>query len=213
MNTRSANNKLEVIALNNVPSIKENDDIAKIIIDNSKEDNLEIQKNDIVVIAQKIISKSEGRLIDLQTVFASDQAKEIAKQASKDARLVELIIQESNEIIRIQNGVIIVEHNLGHILANAGIDQSNIENGDGHVLLLPKNPSKSADQIRRDLELSLGVKVGVIITDSMGRAWRLGTTGHAIGSSGVKTIIDLRGKSKDLFGLSLIHISEPTRPY
>ena len=96
MNTRSANNKLEVIALNNVPSIKENDDIAKIIIDNSKEDNLEIQKNDIVVIAQKIISKSEGRLIDLQTVFASDQAKEIAKQASKDARLVELIIQESN---------------------------------------------------------------------------------------------------------------------
>jgi|TARA_B100001750_G_scaffold97888_1_gene77490 coenzyme F420-0:L-glutamate ligase/coenzyme F420-1:gamma-L-glutamate ligase len=203
MNTRSANNKLEVIALNNVPSIKENDDIAKIIIDNSKEDNLEIQKNDIVVIAQKIISKSEGRLIDLQTVFASDQAKEIAKQASKDARLVELIIQESNEIIRIQNGVIIVEHNLGHILANAGIDQSNIENGDGHVLLLPKNPSKSADQIRRDLELSLGVKVGVIITDSMGRAWRLGTTGHAIGSSGVKTIIDLRGKSKDLFGREL----------
>ena len=203
MNTRSANNKLEVIALNNVPSIKENDDIAKIIIDNSKEDNLEIQKNDIVVIAQKIISKSEGPLIDLQTVFASDQAKEIAKQASKDARLVELIIQESNEIIRIQNGVIIVEHNLGHILANAGIDQSNIENGDGHVLLLPKNPSKSADQIRRDLELSLGVKVGVIITDSMGRAWRLGTTGHAIGSSGVKTIIDLRGKSKDLFGREL----------
>ena len=203
MNTRSANNKLEVIALNNVPSIKENDDIAKIIIDNSKEDNLEIQKNDIVVIAQKIISKSEGRLIDLQTVFASDQAKEIAKQASKDARLVELIIQESNEIIRIQNGVIIVEHNLGHILANAGIDQSNIENGDGHVLLLPKNPNKSADQIRRDLELSLGVKVGVIITDSMGRAWRLGTTGHAIGSSGVKAIIDLRGKSKDLFGREL----------
>ena len=203
MNTRSANNKLEVIALNNVPSIKENDDIAKIIIDNSREDNLEIQKNDIVVIAQKIISKSEGRLIDLQTVFPSDQAKEIAKQASKDARLVELIIQESNEIIRIQNGVIIVEHNLGHILANAGIDQSNIENGDGHVLLLPKNPSKSADQIRRDLELSLGVKVGVIITDSMGRAWRLGTTGHAIGSSGVKTIIDLRGKSKDLFGREL----------
>ena len=203
MNTRSANNKLEVIALNNVPSIKENDDIAKIIIDNSREDNLEIQKNDIVVIAQKIISKSEGRLIDLQTVFPSDQAKEIAKQASKDARLVELIIQESNEIIRIQNGVIIVEHNLGHILANAGIDQSNIENGDGHVLLLPKNPNKSADQIRRDLELSLGVKVGVIITDSMGRAWRLGTTGHAIGSSGVKTIIDLRGKSKDLFGREL----------
>ena len=78
----------------------------------------------------------------MQTVFPSDQAKEIAKQASKDARLVELIIQESNEIIRIQNGVIIVEHNLGHILANAGIDQSNIENGDGHVLLLPKNPNK-----------------------------------------------------------------------
>lgn len=203
MNSRSANNKLEVIALNNVPSIKEDDDIAKIILENSKEDNLGIQNNDIIVIAQKIISKSEGQLVDLETVVASEQAEEIAKETSKDARLVELIIQESNEIIRIQDGIIIVEHRLGHILANAGIDQSNIENGDGHVLLLPENPSKSADQIRRTIESSLAVEVGVIITDSMGRAWRLGTTGHAIGSSGVKTIIDLRGKKKDLFGREL----------
>ena len=96
-----------------------------------------------------------------------------------------------------------MEHRLGHVLANAGIDQSNIENGDGHVLLLPENPSKSADHIRRSIESSLDLEVGVIITDSMGRAWRLGTTGHAIGSSGVKTIIDLRGKSKDLFGREL----------
>ena len=203
MNSRSANNKLEVFALNNVPSIKEHDDIAKIILENSKEDNLAIQKNDIVVIAQKIISKSEGRLIDLETIVASEQAEKIAKQTSKDARLVELIIQESNEIIRIQDGIIIVEHRLGHVLANAGIDQSNIEKGDGHVLLLPENPSKSADHIRRSIESSLDLEVGVIITDSMGRAWRHGTTGHAIGSSGVKTIIDLRGKSKDLFGREL----------
>ena len=96
-----------------------------------------------------------------------------------------------------------MEHRLGHVLANAGIDQSNIEKGDGHVLLLPENPSKSADHIRRSIESSLDLEVGVIITDSMGRAWRHGTTGHAIGSSGVKTIIDLRGKSKDLFGREL----------
>ncbi len=203
MNLRSANNKLEVIALNNLPSIKEDDDIAKIILNHSRENNLDIQENDIFVIAQKIISKSEGRLIDLQRVETSRKAEEIAKEVSKDPRLVELIIQESNEIIRIQDGVIIVEHRLGHILANAGIDQSNIEDGEGHVLLLPENPNKSAEQIRRDLELSLGIRISVIISDSMGRAWRLGTTGHAIGSSGVKTIIDLRGKSKDLFGREL----------
>ena len=203
MNLRSANNKLEVIALNNLPSIKEDDDIAKIILNQSRENNLDIQENDIFVIAQKIISKSEGRLIDLQRVETSRKAEEIAKEVSKDPRLVELIIQESNEIIRIQDGVIIVEHRLGHILANAGIDQSNIEDGEGHVLLLPENPNKSAEQIRRDLELSLGIRISVIISDSMGRAWRLGTTGHAIGSSGVKTIIDLRGKSKDLFGREL----------
>ena len=109
MNSRSANNKLEVIALNNVPSIKEEDDIAKIILENSKEDNLGIRNNDIIVIAQKIISKSEGQLVDLETVVASEQAEEIAKETSKDARLVELIIQESNEIVRIQDGIIIVE--------------------------------------------------------------------------------------------------------
>lgn len=203
MNSRSGNSRLEVIALNNVPSINEHDDIAKITIQHCKDSGIEIEQNNIVIIAQKIISKSEGRFVNLKSVIASDKAKKIAQQTAKDPRLVELIIKESREIIRIQDGIIIVEHRLGHILANAGIDQSNTGKEEDQVLLLPKNPNESAAHIRRTIESTLGLKVGVIITDSMGRAWRLGTVGHAIGSSGVKTIIDLRGQSQDLFGRPL----------
>ena len=124
MNSRSANNKLEVFALNNVPSIKEHDDIAKIILENSKDDNLAIQKNDIVVIAQKIISKSEGRYAFLNEIKPSQEANELSKKTDKDPRLVQLILNESREVIRYRKGVIVVENNLGLIHANAGIDLS-----------------------------------------------------------------------------------------
>lgn len=129
----------------------------------------------------------------------------LAKQANKDPRLVELILQESNEILRVSDGVIIVEHRLGHVLANAGIDRSNIKsaNQEEMVLLLPINPDQSAEKIRNDIKKKIGVNVGVIITDSMGRAWRLGTIGHAIGSAGIKTIMDLRYKATDLFDREL----------
>ncbi len=134
MNSRSGNSRLEVIALNNVPSINENDDIAKITIQHCKDTGIEIEQNNIIIIAQKIISKSEGRFVNLKSVIVSDKAKKIAQQTAKDPRLVELIIKESREIIRIQDGIIIVEHRLGHILANAGIDQSNTGKEEDQVL-------------------------------------------------------------------------------
>ncbi len=141
----------------------------------------------------------------LSDVKSTQKAVRIAKQANKDPRLVELILQESNEILRVSDGVIIVEHRLGHVLANAGIDRSNIKsaNQEEMVLLLPINPDQSAEKIRNDIKKKIGVNVGVIITDSMGRAWRLGTIGHAIGSAGIKTIMDLRYKATDLFDREL----------
>ena len=205
MSFKLAISKLEVSALNHVPSIKENDDIAGIILKSMNKDSLELEDNDIVVIAQKIISKAEGCLVDLESITPSSESIKIAEKTDKDPRLVELIIQESKEIIRIEKGVIIVEHRLGHILANAGIDQSNIDHKPGKetVLLLPKNPNKSAKKIKKYIETQTGKTIGVIITDSMGRPWRIGTIGHAIGASGVKTIVDLRQQGTDLFGREL----------
>ena len=205
MSFKLAISKLEVSALNHVPSIKESDDIAEIILKSMLKDSIELEDNDIVVIAQKIISKAEGCLIDLKSIAPSSKSVQIAEKADKDPRLVELILQESKEIIKIEKGVIIVEHRLGHVLANAGIDQSNIDHKPGKetVLLLPKNPNKSAKKIKEHIENQTGKTIGVIITDSIGRAWRLGTIGHAIGASVVKTIVDLRQKGTDLFGREL----------
>ena len=205
MSFKLAISKLEVSALNHVPSIKESDDIAEIILKSMLKDSIELEDNDIVVIAQKIISKAEGCLIDLKSIAPSSKSVQIAEKADKDPRLVELILQESKEIIKIEKGVIIIEHRLGHVLANAGIDQSNIDHKPSTetVLLLPKNPNKSAKKIKEYIENQTGKTIGVIITDSIGRAWRLGTIGHAIGASGVKTIVDLRQKGTDLFGREL----------
>ena len=205
MSFKLAISKLEVSALNHVPSIKESDDIAEIILKSMLKDSIELEDNDIVVIAQKIISKAEGCLIDLESITPSSESIKIAEKTAKDPRLVELIIQESKEIIKIEKGLIIVEHRLGHVLANAGIDQSNIDHKPSKetVLLLPKNPNKSAKKIKEYIENQTGKTIGVIITDSIGRAWRLGTIGHAIGASGVKTIVDLRQKGTDLFGREL----------
>ena len=158
MSFKLAISKLEVSALNHVPLIKENDDIAEIILKSINKDALALENNDIVVIAQKIISKAEGCLVDLASITPSSESIKIAEKTDKDPRLVELIFQESNEIIRIEKGVIIVEHRLGHVLANAGIDQSNIDQKPGieTVLLLPKNPNQSAKKIKEYLENQTG---------------------------------------------------------
>lgn len=163
----------------------------------------EIPRNgDVVAVAQKVVSKAEGRIVRLATVEPSDRARDIARQADKDPRVVELILRESRGVIRVSRGVIITEHNTGVILANAGIDRSNLAGSDEAALLLPAEPDASACRLRERLESDFGVQLGVIVTDSIGRAWRLGTVGTAIGCAGVLALNDLRGQS-DLFGRQL----------
>lgn len=161
---------------------------------------------DIIVIAQKIVSKSEGRLVNLATIKPSQRAIELASITEKDPRIAELVLQESKEILRTRPRTVIVEHRLGFVCANAGIDHSNVK-GEGDdreewVLLLPEDPDASAHRIRQILEGLFRVRLGVMIIDSHGRAWRMGTTGVAIGLSGLPGLVDLRGHP-DLFGYVL----------
>jgi coenzyme F420-0:L-glutamate ligase/coenzyme F420-1:gamma-L-glutamate ligase len=166
---------------------------------------LTLQSGDILVLAQKIVSKAEDRFVNLAAISPSDEASNLAMQVEKDPRLIEILIRESKSILRYRPGTIIVEHRLGFVCANAGIDYSNVReevDGEEWVLLLPKNPDASADDIRSRLEELNQVNLGVLIIDSHGRAWRMGTAGVAIGLSGLPGLVDLRGEP-DLFGYSL----------
>lgn len=192
---------LTITPLKDIPLIRQGDDLADILVQALQHTNVQLQDNDILVLAQKIVSKSEGRTVDLGAVTPSQIAKELANSTKKDARVVELILQESNEILRTRPGAIIVEHKLGFVCANAGIDQSNVQ-GEGRVLLLPENPDRSAARIRQKIEAGTGSHIGVLIIDSHGRAWREGTVGIAIGISGLPGLVDLRGHP-DLFGFKL----------
>lgn len=186
-----------------LPVVKAGDDLAQLIFAALATAKMSLQADDIVVIAQKIVSLSEGRTVELEGVEVSHAAKELAAQTDKDPRIVELILRESAEIIRHKPGVIIARHRLGLIGANAGIDQSNIDHADGEcALLLPEDPDQSAKTLRAALMASSGSTVGVIISDSMSRPWRLGTIGTAIGSAGVTVLDDRRGES-DLYGREL----------
>jgi len=199
MNNLNAVSEITLTAIQNIPEINPGDEIASIINQCIEDQECSLKNNDVLVIAQKIISKSEDRFVDLKTVKPSEKALKISKEVDKDPRLVELILQESNHIVRTSKGILVVEHKLGHILANAGIDRSNVGRTD-HVLLLPKNPDESAQNIKNYFEHNSKIKIGVLITDSIGRAWRLGTIGHALGSSGIKTLIDMRGSEYDRDG-------------
>ncbi len=197
---------LVLTSLENIPLIRRDDNLADIVLKSLQDTGLELQDNDILVLAQKIVSKAEGRKVNLATVSPSPRAIELAQQTEKDPRVVELMLQESNEILRTRVGTIIVEHKLGFICANAGIDHSNVA-GDGDsaeewVLLLPEDPDRSCTSLRNEIESKTGKHIGVVIIDSHGRAWRNGTVGVAIGMSGVPGIIDKRG-DKDLFGYTL----------
>jgi len=189
-----------------IPLIKPDDNLSQILLDGLKASSIDLQEGDILVVTQKIVSKAEDRLVYLKNVKVSQKAVRIAKKIQKDPRLVELILRESASIIRTKPGTIIVEHKLGFVCANAGIDHSNVSGLYGEeedwVLLLPENPDKSAKKIRDDIFTMTGKKIGVIIVDSHGRAWRLGTVGVAIGLSGVPGLVDFRGK-KDIFGYTL----------
>lgn len=197
---------LVITPLLDIPLIKTGDDLVQIIWRGLRKNSIQLDDGDIIVLAQKIVSKAEDRWVNLALIKPSFQATELADKIEKDPRLVELVIQESNQVIRIRTGTIIVEHRLGFICANAGIDHSNVAgNGDRvgeWVLLLPKDPDASAQAIRLNLENLSGVKLGVMIIDSHGRAWREGVVGVAIGLSGLPGLVDMRGK-RDLFGYTL----------
>lgn len=191
--------------LTGLPIIKPGDDLADLIADVIKHAEMNLADGDILVIAQKIISKSEDRFVNLNDISPSERALELAQHVDKDARLIELVIEESKSILRFRSGTIIVEHRLGFVCANAGIDHSNVRkdnDSDEWVLLLPENPDRSADGIRRSLEKWSNKRIGVMVIDSHGRAWRLGTVGVAIGISGIPGIEDLRGDA-DMFGRTL----------
>jgi coenzyme F420-0:L-glutamate ligase / coenzyme F420-1:gamma-L-glutamate ligase len=188
------------------PLVQPGDSLARLILNSLQVGGISLLDGDILVVAQKIISKSEGRLVNLAQVSPSARALAVAGWVEKDPRLVELILQESREVLRTRPGAIIVEHRLGFVCANAGIDHSNVK-GEGSqdeewVLLLPEDPDRSAENLRRSLEGDAGVRLGILIIDSHGRAWRTGTTGVAIGLSGLPGLVDLRGQM-DLFGYQL----------
>lgn len=195
--------RLSIMALPGLPSIASGDNLAILIAAACERAELPLADGDIVVVAQKIVSKAEGRAIRLAEVTPSQAAQDLAIRVEKDPRLVELILSESTAVIRAVPGVLIVEHRLGFILANAGIDASNIDHEkDEMALLLPVDPDASARLLRADLSAQVGAAVAVLIIDSIGRAWRLGTVGTAIGASGLPTLLDLRGKP-DMFGRPL----------
>ena len=190
--------------LTQIPMVAAGDDLAALVNDSMRQQEIRFEDDDIVVVAQKIVSKAEGRLVRLADVQPSDSACELAREVNKDARLVELILRESQAVVRAAPGVIIVRHNLGLVCANAGIDQSNVDHGDTQLaLLLPEDPDTSARELRAGLEASSGRSLGVIICDSINRPWRLGTVGVAIGCDGVKVFDDRRGQG-DIFGRTLV---------
>jgi coenzyme F420-0:L-glutamate ligase/coenzyme F420-1:gamma-L-glutamate ligase len=195
---------LEIVALPAIPIVQAGDDLAALIEAGFERAHRVPCDSDVLVIAQKIISKVEGRIVDLADVIASPRAIALAAETGKDPRLVEVILSESVRVVRSRPGVLIMEHRLGLIMANAGVDQSNVEPGDGtqRVLLLPRDPDASAAALRESLAARAGVQLAIVINDSFGRAWRHGTAGVAIGAAGLPALLDLRGRS-DLYGRAL----------
>ena len=197
---------LSLLPIRGLPLIRPGDSLGDLIVASLTADSADLLTGDVLVVAQKIVSKSEGRVMCLDDVQPSAAAIELAAQTDKDARLVELILRESNEVVRSRPGLIIVEDRRGFVCANAGIDRSNVEQaGDGEeVALLPIDPDASAEKIRGRLYELTGTQIAVIVNDSHGRAWREGTVGVAIGVAGMSPLTDRRGDA-DLTGYVLQH--------
>ncbi|MFM8320850.1 MAG: coenzyme F420-0:L-glutamate ligase [Chloroflexota bacterium] len=197
---------LTLTPLPGLPLVRPGDDLPGLIQAGLARAGLTLQNGDILVLAQKIVSKAEGRLVDLATVTPSARALALAAETQKDPRIVELILSESVQVLRTRPGTIIVEHRLGFVCASAGIDHSNVlgEGGQAEdwVLLLPLDPDASAAALRAALEARSGARLGVLIIDSHGRAWRIGTVGTAIGLSGLPGVVDMRGWA-DLYDFKL----------
>lgn len=199
--------RLEILALPGIPRVRAGDDLADLLLQSMQALDVELAAGDVIVLAQKIVSKAEGRTVRLAEVEPGEEAKALAADTGKDPRLAQLILDESKDLVRVRKGapgVIVVEHKRGWIHANAGIDQSNVNEGDPGqwALLLPEDPDASAARLRQALFARTGVLAGILINDSFGRAWRVGTCGVALGSAGITTVEDLRGQP-DMFGRRL----------
>jgi coenzyme F420-0:L-glutamate ligase/coenzyme F420-1:gamma-L-glutamate ligase len=195
---------LTLLAVPGLPMVRSGDDLAGMLLVALARAEIALRDGDVVVVAQKIVSKAEGRTVDLAGVEPSARAVALAAEVAKDPRLVEIILGESVRVVRQRPGVLIVEHRLGTIMANAGVDRSNVDPSSGRepVLLLPHDPDGSAERLRERLVEAFAVRLGVIISDSFGRAWRRGTVGIALGAAGLPSVTDLRGR-EDLFGRPL----------
>jgi coenzyme F420-0:L-glutamate ligase/coenzyme F420-1:gamma-L-glutamate ligase len=188
--------RLELIAPDGFPSVMPGAPLAKLIVETLQQSDIALQDGDIIVLAQKIVSKAEGRYLNLRDIAPTEEALRLAGESGKDARLVQAILDESSSVVRCKPGVLIVRHKLGCVLANAGIDQSNVhrEQEGEWILLLPIDPDHSAREIGRGLQELTGGQLGVMIIDSWGRAWRIGTCGACLGSFNMMTVADLRGQ-------------------
>jgi coenzyme F420-0:L-glutamate ligase/coenzyme F420-1:gamma-L-glutamate ligase len=193
-----------LIPLPDIPLVRPGDDLAGLLVAACERSALAPADGDIFVVAQKIVSKAEGRHVDLADVKPSERAQTLAAEVNKDPRLVEVILGESRRVIRYRPGVLIVEHRLGFIMANAGVDRSNVDPdlGAEPVLLLPRDPDASAADLLDRLAAHFRKRLGVVISDSWGRAWRRGTVGVALGAAGLPALMDMRGRP-DLFGHAL----------
>jgi len=192
---------IQIIPIKQIKEIRQGDNLSHIIAESLQQQQLSFENNDILVVTQKIVSKAEGRIVDLATVTPSSFAKHIAKNHKKDPRHIEIILQETKRIVRMDHGVIISETHHGFICANAGVDESNI--GNNHtVSLLPQDPDASAEHIRSGLKKITGKQLAVVISDTWGRPWREGQVNFAIGSSGLEVLQDYRGE-KDPYGYDL----------
>src|ERR1700722_3375219 len=196
--------ELRLVALPDFPHVSSGDDLAIMTVEALARGGLTLHSGDVLVFAQKVISKAEGRRIDLASITPGSRALELSKTVEQDPRLVELGLRESRRVVRLAKDVLIVEHHLGLVMANAGIDQSNVADpaGGEFALLLPEDPDASAARLRDRLRVLTGCEPGVIIGDSFGRPWRVGTVGVAIGCAGLPATLDLRGQP-DLFGRPL----------
>ena len=194
-------NPVEIIAVENLPLITKGDNLAELICNATKKQNTPIQERDVIVITHVAVSKAEGNVVNLGEVSPSERAKEIAQQTYKEPELVEVILRETKEIVRVGPNSLITENKNGIVCANAGVDRSNVE-GERNVVLLPKNPDASAQKIRQEIKKLMGCDVAVIVSDTHGRPFRMGEINVAIGVAGIKPIRDRRGE-KDLFGYVL----------
>jgi len=192
---------IKVIAVEGLPLIKPGDNIGELIVNAAKKQKTPLQDKDVIVVTHVAVSKAEGNIVNLDKITPSEKAKEVARQTNKDPALVEVILRETRDIVRIGQNSIITETNSGIICANAGVDRSNVS-GERNVVPLPKNPNVSAQNIRQEIKRLTGVKVAVIVSDTHGRPLRMGEINVAVGVAGIKPIRDRRGE-KDLFGYVL----------